>query len=447
MDHHIIDILEKKVNTSKADMCIIRWMQREQFQASVTDGVPRASSQVLLSGIGCRSLVNGSWGFSSTTDFADIDDVISVSERLAQYNPGEVHVMKVPEYSWYNNEEVEYNTQEFFEIASDVSKEIEHEQVRSCSVGLLAIVDKKVIVTTDGIQVYTVEPRILGNIMVVVKSRNEMSQYNEVVGGSFSVDILKEKFLQAVDTAVHTALCRARAAAPPKGSGAVLLKGDVVGLLTHEAVGHAVEADIAKKGFLCNAKGEKVADSTISIVDNGIMEHGFGSITVDDEGVQSGKTIIIDKGVLITFLHSRETAYAQDAELTGNARAWLYSREPAVRMTNTYMVPQDMSFEELLEEVGNGVYIQGSEGGNADKDGSFMVVSSVAQKIEQGELTDEFYRGVVVSGNASQVLHDMHGVGNEDTFVLVPSMCGKAGSAFVGQGGPAVVCDLVMRGV
>ncbi|MGD2248997.1 MAG: TldD/PmbA family protein [Candidatus Methanofastidiosia archaeon] len=447
MDHHIIDILEKKVNTSKADMCIIRWMQREQFQASVTDGVPRASSQVLLSGIGCRSLINGSWGFSSTTDIADIDTVISVSERLAQYNPGGVHVMKVPEYSWFNNEEVAYNIQEFFEIASDISKEIDNDKVRSCSVGLLAIVDKKVIVTTEGIQVYTVEPRILGNIMVVVKSLTGMSQYNEVVGGSFSVDILKEKLLQAVNTAVHTALCRANAAAPPKGSGPVLLKGDVVGLLTHEAVGHAVEADISQNRFLCDAKGEKVADSVISIVDNGTLEHGFGSITVDDEGVKSGKTIIIDKGVLNTFLHSRETAYTHNAALTGNARAWLYSREPAVRMTNTYIVPQDMSFEELLEEVRDGVYIQGSEGGNADKDGSFMVISSVAQKIEQGELIDEFYRGVVVSGNASKVLHGIHGVGNDTTFVLVPSMCGKAGSAFVGQGGPAVVCDLVVRGV
>lgn len=444
---HIIDVLQKKIDQSRGDLCILRWMQREQFQASVVDGIPQASSKVLLSGVGCRSLINGSWGFASTTDCADIDEIISASERLAAHTPGGLQVVSVPHYTLCSIKEYEYAVHNFFEIASDISKKIDHPQVRSCSVGLLAIVDKKVIVTTDGIQAYTAEPRILGNVLVVVKSHTGMSQYNEVVGGTFSGNILREKLSTAADTAVDTALHRAQAAAPLRKTGPVLLKGDVVGLLIHEAVGHAAEADLAGKRFLHNRKGKTVADPKISIVDDGTITHGFGSIAVDDEGVKSSKTTIIDKGVLRTYLHSRETAHNFDDEVTGNARAWLYSREPAVRMTNTYMEPQNMSFEELLEEVGDGVYIQGSEGGNASKDGSFMIISSVAQKIEQGELTDKFYRGLVVTGNASQVLHAMHGVGDFNTFVLVPSMCGKAGSAFVGQGGPAVACDLRVGGV
>lgn len=445
----IIGILEKSIQISKADLCILRWMKREQLQATLVDGNPGASSQVILQGVGCRSLMKGSWGFASTTDVLDIPDIISASERFAQFNPGTATVLRVPPHTQtYTDEKVETidSMDEFFEISKEATSVVmNYPDIASCRIGIMVVIDQRAIVTTEGVCAQTVEPRILGNIVVIAREGNTICQYNEVVGGEYTLDSLA--LSEAAEKAARTALLRLRGKQFSSGRGNVLLGGEVVGLLIHEAVGHAAEADIARSGsFLSGKMNEHVASPSVSVVDDGALRNCFGTINVDDEGIKSRKTLIIENGVLKSFLHSRETSYGV-GEPTGNARAWLYSREPQVRMTNTFLAPGDETFEELLEEVREGFYIQGSEGGNASPDGTFMVIATLAQKIERGELQDEFYKGPVMSGDASTVLQKVKGIGNEDTFVMIPSICGKGGSAFVGQGGPAVIAEVTMGGV
>lgn len=446
----ITDILEKEIGTSKADVCILRWMRREQLQVTLVDGNPGTSSQIVLSGVGCRSLLQGAWGFASSTDVHDIPDIISTSEKFAQYKPGKVSVAQISPYTVKTDQKgpsLEV-VDEFFEMSHEAYKTVKGlPYVLSCRIGILLVTDYKTVVTTDGVSCETVEPRILGSVTVIAKSGSTMCHYNEVAGGVHPPSILNHVLPETAQTAAETALVRLTAQSPPSGTGKVLLGGEVVGLVAHEALGHAAEADIAQRGsFLSGNLGEEIASPSVSVIDDGTLENCFGTIEVDDEGVPGKRTTIIEKGVLKSLLHSRETAYEMDSTPTGNARAWLYSREPQVRMTNTFLAPGDASFEELTEEVGDGLYVKGMEGGNANPDGSFMIVTTLAQKIERGELTTQCYRGPVVIGDALKILRRIDTVGDETTFVVVPSMCGKGGSAFVGQGGPAITAELFMEG-
>lgn len=448
---YIQDALEKACEKSQADVCILNWMRREQLQATVVDGIPGVSSQIVLSGIGCRSLIKGSWGFASSTDIEDMDEIMNTSETLAQYKTGASAVVKIPSYCRKWHPDIQgvatlETTDAFFELLKEAHqplKEVPH--ILSSRIGIMAIRDERIITTSDGVSVEAVEPRILGSIAVVARSENKTCHYTEVIGGEYGLPTLKEAFSEAAERGARTALYRLCASSPPCGMGKVLLAGEVVGLLAHEAVGHAAEADIAKTGsFLSGRTGERITPSSVSIADDATLKTCFGTIGVDDEGVPGQKTDIIKKGILENFLHSRETAYEFHTDPTGNARAWLYSREPKVRMTNTFMAPGDAPFEELVEEVDNGFYLTGDEGGNATPDGTFFMITTLARKIENGKLTDTFYMGPVITGNALQILESIKAVGDESTFVMTPAICGKGGSAFVGRGGPAVVAELRM---
>ncbi len=447
-DCTITDILEKGIQQSKADLCILRWMRREQLQTTLIDGNPGTSSQIILAGIGCRSFINGSWGFASTTDSSDINAIIKTSERIAQYKPGAASVSHISGYTM--TQDLEGTTLEsvdtFFELARKAYQSVKSlPHVRSCRIGVLVINDQKIVVTSDGVLTQVVEPRILGNVTVIAGSGSTLSHYSEVVGGGYRT---LETLSTAAETAAETALHRLNSKAPPSGRKKVLLGGETVGLLTHEAVGHAAEADIAQNGSCLSGKRNKpVASPLVSIVDDATVPGYFGSITVDDEGVKGQKTVIIKDGILKSFLHSRETAAEDNSTPTGNGRAWLYSREPHVRMTNTFLTPQDYTFEELLKEVGNGLYLKGYEGGNAVSAGNYMIITTLAQKIQHGELQNDLYRGPVIYGDTLQTLQNVKAVGDESTFVMVPSMCGKSGSAFVGQGGAAVVTELTLGGL
>jgi TldD protein len=436
------DTLENYIQKSNADLCILRWMRREQLQATLNDGNPGTSSQVILSGIGCRSLIRGSWGFASTTDIEDLPDIMETSERYAQYKRGTAEVPNVPKYT-VKHEVTSYPLEiidEFFQSAREAHNTIKDiPQVISSRIGVMIVTDQKTIVTTDGVSVETYQPRVLESVTVIVRSNSNMCYYTEVVGGEYTYphgDTLSEVAEKAAATALH----RLKGKSPPSGLQNVLLGGEVVGLLAHEAVGHAAEADIVKRGsFLTGKKGQCMASPSVSVMDDATLEKGFGTIKVDDEGVPGKKTVIIEKGIVTNFLHNRETAYEY-------ARAWLYSREPLIRMTNTFLESGDATLEELVEDVKEGIYIQGSEGGNVNPDGSFMIIATLAQKIEKGELQNEFYMGPVIVGDALKILENISNVGDKNTFVMVPSICGKGGSAFVGQGGPAITTELVLGG-
>ncbi|MBU7017691.1 MAG: TldD/PmbA family protein [Theionarchaea archaeon] len=447
-------ILGNALENATADTTILMYMEREQIQAHLADSIPQSFTQTLFHGVGCRSLVKGSWGFSSSTNIKDTPEIVKIAEQMASLTSQQVNFAESEPVSGEWCPEIKKPVTiedmdilfEFIKEADEAVKDIP--AIVSDSVSIFIIHDDKVIMSSEGTHIHQIEPRIICSLTVTAKKSGKIAQGREITGGERGLEFFEKGYL--AETAVNLAHRVSRkidAVLPPSGTLPVLLSGEVVGLLTHEAVGHAAEADAAQgESFLSGRINEMVASPNISIVDDATVPGGFGTYGFDDEGVPAQSTRIIDNGILKSYLHSRETASNFKTHSTGNARAWLFSREPLVRMSNTHLLPESMSFEELLEEVKTGLYLSGDKGGSADRNGQFTFATTDAQKIEKGELTEEYYLGTTIAGDTLEALKTCTAVGDDKTFVLRASICSKGESAFVGGGGPALVTKLHVGG-
>ena len=235
----------------------------------------------------------------------------------------------------------------------------------------------------------------------------------------------------------------------PPGKFKVILAPSIVGLLVHEAIGHTVEADFVQAGSVAAGKvGQRVGSEIVTLCDSGVSEFyrgAGGTIPVDDEGVIAGRTVIIDKGILKSYLHNRESAAHYGVTPTGNARAWEYADEPLIRMRNTYIEPGDKSLEELISEMEDGFLLDGPLNGQADATGEFMFAVARAHRIRKGKLA-EMMRGATISGVAFDVLRSVDGVSKEFKWDMGSGYCGKGQAMKVDAGGPYVRCDVLIGG-
>ncbi len=229
---------------------------------------------------------------------------------------------------------------------------------------------------------------------------------------------------------------------PPSGRFPVILAPSMVGLFTHEAVGHNAEADTVKSGnsILEGRIGKLIASPSITIVDDPTFEDAYGSYIYDCEGVKANKTVIIEDGILRNFLHNLETAHWFNVSPTGNARAEGYSSPPIVRMSNTYMLPGKMSLGEMLSTVKKGIFVEdvGFGGYVFPERGQFMFNANSSYLIENGRKT-KLLKNVSLSGLTLEVLLNVEEVSKEFSFSGEGGTCGKSGQGIpVDDGGPYI---------
>lgn len=232
------------------------------------------------------------------------------------------------------------------------------------------------------------------------------------------------------------------AKAPPSGEMNVLMDPQLAGVFIHEAFGHAVEADHVLQGssVLSNKLGEKVAGENVTIVDDPRIEE-FGFFPFDDEGVEANRKVLVEKGVLKGYLHSRETAKKLGG-VPGNARAEGVAF-PIVRMSNTFLEPGDYEFEELLELCKNGVFLIGSRGGETNPaTGYFHFSAQYGYIVRNGEIA-EMIRDVGIMGTLD-LLKDLK-LGKDVRFD--PGFCGKASQIVpIADGAPEILCKTKVGG-
>jgi TldD protein len=251
------------------------------------------------------------------------------------------------------------------------------------------------------------------------------------------------------EKAAKTATDLLSAKNPEGGRATVILAPSIVGLLVHEAIGHTVEADFVQAGSVAAGKiGRRVASDLVTLCDSGASEFydgAGGTIPVDDEGVFASKTTIIENGMLVSYMHNRESAAKYGVEPTGNARAWEYSDQPLIRMRNTYLLPVETTLEEMIATTKDGYLLDGPRNGQADATGEFMFGVQEARRIRDGRL-GELVRGVTISGIAFEVMQSVDAVSNEFRWDLGSGYCGKGQPAKVDAGGPYIRCKAVLGG-
>jgi TldD protein len=234
------------------------------------------------------------------------------------------------------------------------------------------------------------------------------------------------------------------------GQHTVILSPSLVGMLAHEAVGHTVEADFVASGSVAKGKiGQRVASDLVTLCDTGIPPVGVNPVAqmaFDDEGVPCRNVTIIDKGVLSSYLHSRESAAQFGVEPTGNGRAWEYDNEPLIRMRNTYFLPGSQSLDEIIADTRDGFLLDGTLSGQADSTGEFMCGVQHALEIKNGSLTGRKFRDVTISGVAFDVLQSVDALSSDFQWDLGSGYCGKWQTARVDAGGPYMRCKITLGG-
>jgi TldD protein len=324
-------------------------------------------------------------------------------------------------------------------------------RIQSAACAYTEIFEEKGIVTTDGAKAWTrlVRPEL--RITAVAEKDGELQRGFEAAGATGGWDCLFHLATaeQLTDKAARQAVDLLSAGYPEGGRKQVLLSPSLVGLLTHEAIGHTVEADFVMAGSCAAGRiGQSVASPLVTLCDSGLSEYydgAGGTLQVDDEGVPAQRTVIIDEGRLVSFLHDRESAARFGVAPTGNARAWEYDDEPLIRMRNTYIAPGESTLDEMIAGIDDGYLLDGPANGQADSNGEFMFGTREARRIRGGKL-GPLLRGVNISGTAFDVLRSVDAVGSEFRWNLGSGHCGKGQPAKVDAGGPWLRCRVVVGG-
>lgn len=246
------------------------------------------------------------------------------------------------------------------------------------------------------------------------------------------------------------------AKSPIGGKFTVVMDPKLLGVVVHEAFGHAVEADIVlNKGSVLDEKiGHQIAVEDVTIIDDPQMGQGekfnlphelFGSYFIDSEGILSQKTIIIENGILKNYLHGLETSSRMNVAPNGHGRAASDSARPQVRMGITMLEPKDWTHEEIIEDTKEGILCEDFKYGYTDPStGNFQFKCKLSYKIKNGEKT-ELMRDVALSGMILETLNKISAIGN--TISFSDGMCGKGGqSVRVCDGGPYVRIEDILVG-
>ncbi len=299
------------------------------------------------------------------------------------------------------------------------------------------------IIRADGLRVADLRPLVRLNVSVVVEQdgRRESGSYG--LGGRHGYDRLvsPDVWREATDAALAQAVLNLETRPAPAGEMEVVLGNGWPGILLHEAIGHGLEGDFNRKqtSAFAGLLGQRIAAPGVTVVDDGTLADRRGSLTVDDEGTPSGRTVMIEDGILTGFIQDRLNARLMGVRPTGNGRRQSYAHAPMPRMTNTVMLGGEHSPEEMIRSVKRGLYAANFGGGQVDiTSGKFVFSASEAYLIEDGKVTAPV-KGATLIGNGPDALTRVTMIGND--LALDPGIgtCGKNGQGVpVGVGQPTL---------
>jgi len=309
------------------------------------------------------------------------------------------------------------------------------------------------IVASDGTKAEDLQPRdyLYASVVAEKDGRRERAGWN--LGGRRDFSFYTPKVVEEVARkAVDRTLILFEAVQPPAGEMPVVLGPGVTGVLLHEAIGHGMEADFNRKKIstYCTMLGKKVAEPFVTIVDDGTVPYLLGSINVDDEGTLGQKTILVEKGILTSYMHDKISANYYHVKPTGNGRRQSYQHYVQPRMRNTYMEAGSAAPEDVIKSVKKGIYVQDVSNGQVKiGEGDFAFYVSQGHMIENGKLTAPV-KDVNIMGNGPKMLRNITMVAND--LEMSPGgggACGKGGQTVpVGFGQPTcLVKSMTVGGV
>ncbi|MFA5016533.1 MAG: metalloprotease TldD [Methylobacter sp.] len=319
-------------------------------------------------------------------------------------------------------------------------------RIEEVIVSLVGVHEHILVARQDGSLVADVRPLVRMNVTVIVEQDGQREQGSMGGGGrsDYRYFIDGDTALAYGREAVRQALVNLEAVEAPAGNMTVVLGSGWPGILLHEAIGHGLEGDFNRKGTsaFSGRVGERVASDLCTVVDDGTLPGRRGSLSIDDEGTPTEKTVLIENGILKGYMQDQLNARLMGVNSTGNGRRESYAHLPMPRMTNTYMLPGQHDPEEIIKSVKKGLYAKNFGGGQVDiTSGKFVFSASEAYLIENGKIT-RAVKGATLIGNGPEVLTKVSMVGTDLALDSGVGSCGKDGQSVpVGVGQPTLKID------
>ena len=453
---NIRDILTSVINKFKgqADYVEIRAEKGElfllSFQGQMLDNLTSTTS---LSG-SVRAMSKGGWGFVSFNSLDNLEDKVSLAIRQSKLvGKSELKIVEPQIKEAIVNVDVKRDPRR---ISSKEKKELfEHynslilkqsNKIQSTQVSYRDELKRVYYVNSFGSYVEQERMDVVGRFNVVAKEDSNVKQAFESVTSRDSYDVVLNLDKKIVETAERA--LRQLSAKPVKaGNYTVVLDPKLTGVFIHEAFGHLSEGDNVYENERMReilVLGKEVAVPQLTVVDSAVIPNLPGSYVFDDEGIPAQKTVLIEKGILKNRLHDRETSAKMSESPTGNGRALTPGYSPIPRMTNTYVDKGDVSFNEMLSDIKEGIYAIRMLGGQTNGE-LFTFSSGEAFMIRNGQIAEPV-SDVTLSGNVFQTLKNIEAVGDDLTFSS--GSCGKCGQNGlpVGVGGPHIRIKNVLVG-
>ena len=297
----------------------------------------------------------------------------------------------------------------------------------------------------------TYDTRPMGSVSVTAVYQYKDKTENKSASRSFrtGAELISENLIREIADEVTKGIDERFAAIRPKGGQmSVVMGAGASGILLHEAMGHAFEADFNRKGqsIFSDKMGRQVCPKGVNVVDDGTIAGNRGACNYDDEGVAGQKTYMVEDGVLTSFLHDRISASWYGVEPTGNGRRENFRYNPIPRMRATYMESGDADPNDIIASVKNGVYVDEFSNGQVKiGEGDFTFFVKSGWLIEDGRLTAPI-KDVNIIGNGPQALADIVAVGNDLKIDNGTWTCGKEQSVAVSCGMPTVLINNLIVG-
>lgn len=426
-----------------------RYHQRKRIEVRADKGRLQRAIIDDFAGIGIRVLVDGAWGYASTSELNNnavqetLKNAVAAAKNLAPKMKEKIKLAPIKPVtgtfkSIGKDPFANHSIEERVKLVMDADKLIREsdERIKGSMVFLREPSNHRIIMNSDGTEVELFDSRPDFYIQATASEGGKIMPYIDATGHTGGWELFEKTPPEnMVKRAVDIAIKLLDAPLAKGGKQTVIMEPSVVGIICHEAIGHTVESDFVMSGSAAKGKiGKKVASEHVTMIDTGEQENAGGWLAVDDAGVKSKRTVIIEKGIMKSYLHSRFSAHHFSVEPTGNERAWEYNDEPLIRMRNTYLEPGKFTKEELIEGVKFGYLCVEPGGGQADSTAEFMFSITEAYEIVKGEV-GKLVKNVTLTGNAFEVLESIDGVANNWKLDMNSGHCGKWQPAKVDGGG------------
>ncbi|ATD68059.1 MULTISPECIES: metalloprotease TldD [Luteimonas] len=426
---------------------------------SVEDGIVKSGSHAIEQGVGVRAISGEKTGFAYSDDI-DAGALLGAAQSaraiardgrahaphaLARARAHDLYAPRDPIDALDNEAKVEALRR------IDRLLRAADPRVQQVMVSLSGGVDTVLVARSDGVLAGDVRPLVRLNIQVLVEHDGRRESGYAGYGGRYSYEELlgdgqPERFARE---ALRQALVNLDAVDAPAGTMPVVLGAGWPGVLLHEAVGHGLEGDFARKGTSTYAGriGTRVASPGVTIVDDGTLAARRGSLNIDDEGTPTQCTTLIEDGVLTGYMQDTLNARLMGVAPTGNGRRESFAHLVMPRMTNTYMLAGQDAPEDMIRSVKKGLYAVNFGGGQVDiTNGKYVFSATEAYLIEDGRITAPV-KGATLIGNGPETMQRVRMIGHDMALDHGVGVCGKDGQSVpVGVGQPSLLIDQLTVG-